>query len=50
MHSLELSVEELKGELQQLLDQGMTRSQASRKLAEITTFSRRQIYNLSLEN
>ncbi|MGK7957118.1 MAG: 16S rRNA (cytidine(1402)-2'-O)-methyltransferase [Crocosphaera sp.] len=49
-HSLELSIEELKGEFQQLLDQGMTRSQASRKLAEVTTFSRRQIYNLSLEN
>ncbi len=49
-HSLELTVEELKDELQQLLDQGMTRSQASRQLAETTTLSRRQIYNLSLEN
>ena len=49
-HSLELTTEELKGELQQLLNQGMTRSQASRKLAEITPFSRRQIYNLSLDN
>nr|WP_232285713.1 16S rRNA (cytidine(1402)-2'-O)-methyltransferase [Crocosphaera chwakensis] len=47
---LTLTVDQLKDELQQLLDQGMTRSQASRQLAEVTTFSRRQIYNLSLDN
>ncbi len=47
---LELTVDQLRDELQQLLDQGMTRSQASRQLAEVTTFSRRQIYNLSLDN
>ncbi len=47
---LELTIEELKDELQQLLNQGMTRSQASRQLAKVTTFSRRQIYDLSLEN
>nr|WP_009544628.1 16S rRNA (cytidine(1402)-2'-O)-methyltransferase [Crocosphaera subtropica] len=47
---LELSIDQLKDELKQLLDQGMTRSQASRQLAEVTTFSRRQIYNLSLDN
>jgi 16S rRNA (cytidine1402-2'-O)-methyltransferase len=40
---------ELKQELQQLLRQGMTRSQASRHLAEETTFSRRELYRLSLE-
>ncbi|MEL4897449.1 16S rRNA (cytidine(1402)-2'-O)-methyltransferase [Crocosphaera sp. Alani8] len=49
-HHLELTIEELKDELQQLLNQGMTRSQASRQLAKITCFSRRQIYDLSLEN
>ena len=47
---LELTIEELKDELQQLLKQGMTRSQASRQLAKVTHFSRRQIYDLSLEN
>ncbi len=47
---LELTIEELKDELQQLLNQGMTRSQASRQLAKATSFSRRQIYDLSLEN
>ncbi|MGK7942392.1 MAG: 16S rRNA (cytidine(1402)-2'-O)-methyltransferase [Crocosphaera sp.] len=49
-HFLELTTEQLKTELKQLLAQGMTRSQASRQLAKITTFSRRQIYDLSLDN
>ncbi len=49
-HCLELTREQLKIELKQLLEQGMTRSQASRQLAKITTFSRRQIYDLSLDN
>ena len=49
-HCLELTKEQLKVELKQLLEQGMTRSQASRQLAKITTFSRRQIYDLSLDN
>ena len=44
-----LSEAEIKAELQQLLDQGMTRSQASRHLAEITSLPRRQIYGISLE-
>lgn len=39
---------ELKVELQQLLDQGMTRSQASRQLAKLTSLSRREIYQLDL--
>ncbi len=47
--SLNLSWEQLRVELQQLLDQGMTRSQASRQLAQSTSFSRRQIYELSLD-
>ena len=44
-----LSEAEIKAELQQLLNQGMTRSQASRHLAEITSLPRRRIYELSLE-
>ena len=45
-----LSEDELKIELQQLLKQGMTRSQASRQLAKLTTLSRREIYQLSMES
>jgi 16S rRNA (cytidine1402-2'-O)-methyltransferase len=44
-----LSETEIKQELQQLLQQGMTRSQASRHLAQLTSLSRRQIYQLALE-
>lgn len=44
-----LSEAELKAELQQLLEQGMTRSQASRQLAQLTSLPRRQIYQLALE-
>ena len=43
-----MSEEEIKAELAQLLAQGMTRSQASRYLAAQTSFSRRQIYQLTL--
>jgi len=42
------SPEELKAELQQLIAQGMTRSQASRQLAQLTNIPRRQIYNLNI--
>ncbi len=48
--TLNLSEAELKVELQQLLKQGMTRSQASRHLVELTSLSRREIYQLTLEN
>lgn len=44
-----LSPEALKAELQRLLSQGISRSQASRLLAEETALPRRQIYQLSLE-
>lgn len=44
--SIFLSQEELKAELQQLIAQGMTRSQASRQLAQLTNIPRRQIYDL----
>lgn len=47
--ALILSEAELKTELVQLLQQGMTRSQASRDLAQLTSLSRRQIYQLALE-
>ncbi|MDJ0574954.1 MAG: 16S rRNA (cytidine(1402)-2'-O)-methyltransferase [Xenococcaceae cyanobacterium MO_234.B1] len=40
---------EIKQELMELLQQGMTRSQASRHLAKLTSLSRRQIYQLTLE-
>ncbi|MBD1930874.1 MULTISPECIES: 16S rRNA (cytidine(1402)-2'-O)-methyltransferase [Cyanophyceae] len=44
-----LSEEALKAELQQLLYQGISRSQASRQLAKATSIPRRQIYQLALE-
>lgn len=44
-----LSESQLKEELQQLLQQGMTRSQASRQLTRFTTLSRQEIYQLTLE-
>lgn len=40
--------EELKAELQQLMSQGISRSQASRQLAKFTSLPRRQIYQLAL--
>ena len=46
--NLNMSADELKLELKQLLDKGMTRSQASRQLAKSTTLSRREIYQLDL--
>ena len=46
---ISLSETELKAELQALIAQGMTRSQASRRLAELTSLPRRQIYQLTLE-
>jgi len=46
---MNLSVEEIRTELKQLLAQGVTRSQASRQLAAITSLSRQEIYQLSLD-
>ena len=43
-----LSEDALKSELQILIRQGLSRSQASRQLAKQTTLSRRQIYQLAL--
>ena len=47
--SLNLTSEELKTELRELLAQGVTRSQASRQLAKISSLSRQEIYQLSME-
>ncbi|WAL61022.1 16S rRNA (cytidine(1402)-2'-O)-methyltransferase [Thermocoleostomius sinensis] len=43
-----LSESALKAELQQLLQQGLSRSQASRQLAQQTALPRRQLYQLAL--
>lgn len=44
----QLSESALLAELQQLIQQGVSRSQASRQLAQQTSLSRRQIYQLAL--
>jgi 16S rRNA (cytidine1402-2'-O)-methyltransferase len=44
-----LSPSQVKTELEQLLQQGMTRSQAARHLASLSTLSRREIYQLTLD-
>jgi 16S rRNA (cytidine1402-2'-O)-methyltransferase len=44
-----LADDELKRELAALIDQGMSRSQASRHLAQIMALSRRHLYQLALE-
>ncbi len=46
--TLEFSEDTIKSELQHLLQQGLTRSQASRQLAETTSIPRRQLYQLAL--
>ena len=44
----QLTQEQLKAELKQLISQGISRSQASRQLAKATFLSRRQLYQLAL--
>ena len=46
---IDLSVEDIKAELKHLLAQGVTRSQASRQLAAMTSLSRQDIYQLSIK-
>lgn len=46
---LELSEAQIKLELEKLLQQGMTKTEASHNLAKLTSFSKREIYRLSLE-
>ena len=48
--ALIMSEEEIKAELVQLLAQGMTRSQACRYLAQQTSLSRREIYQLTVNS
>ncbi|ABA21609.1 Protein of unknown function UPF0011 [Trichormus variabilis ATCC 29413] len=43
-----LTEEQLKAELQQLISQGISRSQASRQLAKYTSLNRRQVYQIAL--
>lgn len=43
-----LSEEALKDELQKIMDEGVSRSQASRQLAQLTKLPRRQLYQLAL--
>lgn len=45
---LVLSEDALKLELQQIMDQGVSRSQASRQLAQLTKLPRRRLYQLAL--
>jgi 16S rRNA (cytidine1402-2'-O)-methyltransferase len=44
----QLTEVEIKAELEKMLAQGVTRSQASRELAELTSLPRKQIYQLAL--
>lgn len=44
----QLSEEELKAELLNIMNQGISRSQASRQLAKMTSLPRRQLYQLAL--
>lgn len=48
-HPLTPSTAEITTELQNLLAQGLSRSEASRQIAERTTLSKRDIYQISLE-
>ncbi|WP_088242767.1 16S rRNA (cytidine(1402)-2'-O)-methyltransferase [Calothrix rhizosoleniae] len=45
----QLSLAELTAELAHMIGQGISRSQASRELAKMTTIPRRQLYQLALE-
>jgi 16S rRNA (cytidine1402-2'-O)-methyltransferase len=45
----QLSPDQIKAELQHLLAQGLSKSEASRQLATLTSLPRRQIYQLALE-
>jgi 16S rRNA (cytidine1402-2'-O)-methyltransferase len=47
--TLIISEEQIKQEIQQLMKQGISRSQASRQLAKIISRSRQEIYQLALE-
>jgi 16S rRNA (cytidine1402-2'-O)-methyltransferase len=44
-----LSPEEIKEQLQQLIGQGISRSQASRQLAKLTSLKRQELYQLAID-
>ncbi|GAB1539174.1 16S rRNA (cytidine(1402)-2'-O)-methyltransferase [Scytonema sp. NUACC21] len=46
---LQFSETEIKAELEKMINQGISRSQASRELAKITSLPRRQLYQLALK-
>jgi len=48
-HQAQLSSAELTAELAHMISQGISRSQASRELAKMTSIPRRQLYQLALE-
>ena len=48
-HQAQLSSAELTAELAHMISQGVSRSQASRELAKMTSIPRRQLYQLALE-
>ncbi|MGL5872199.1 MAG: 16S rRNA (cytidine(1402)-2'-O)-methyltransferase [Xenococcaceae cyanobacterium] len=47
--TIEMSEEDLKTELKLMIEEGISRSQASRQLAQITSRSRRELYQLALK-
>ena len=47
--TIQLSEEELKRELKQIIERGVSRSQASKQLAQVTNLSRSRLYKLALE-
>jgi 16S rRNA (cytidine1402-2'-O)-methyltransferase len=47
--TIQLSDEELKRELKEIMEKGVNRSQASRQLAQVTNLSRSRLYKLALE-
>ncbi|MFH7025417.1 MAG: 16S rRNA (cytidine(1402)-2'-O)-methyltransferase [Heteroscytonema crispum UTEX LB 1556] len=46
---VQLSPEEVKAQLQQLIGQGISRSQASRQLAKLTSLKRQELYQLAID-
>jgi 16S rRNA (cytidine1402-2'-O)-methyltransferase len=49
IRELQLSPEEIKAQLQQLIGQGISRSQASRQLAKLTSLKRQELYQLAID-
>jgi 16S rRNA (cytidine1402-2'-O)-methyltransferase len=49
VEEVQLSPEEVKAQLQQLINQGISRSQASRQLAKLTSLKRQELYQLAID-